>query len=122
MLTALVKGYYVAMAVHDGAEACRLMNPTLAAAIPEDYGAGAGPPYAHGTTCALVMSKIFRHVYQGRAPGAVRVEKITGYLLFEREGVVRTRSVLYDDGEITVSRPNAASSWRIGSLIERKAP
>jgi hypothetical protein len=60
-IAALVKRYYAAAAAANGARACPLIYSLFAEAIPEDYGRGAGPAYSRGNTCAVVMSKLFKH-------------------------------------------------------------
>jgi hypothetical protein len=59
-VTALVKRYYAAGAAGDGAAACHLIYSTLAESVPEDYGRPPGPPSLRGTTCAVVISKMFK--------------------------------------------------------------
>jgi hypothetical protein len=58
-ITTLVKRYYTAAAAANGAEACLLMYSLLAEEIPEEYGEPPGQPALRGSTCAVVMSKIF---------------------------------------------------------------
>jgi hypothetical protein len=108
------------MANHDGRKGCALMNPTLEAAIAEDYGQPPGPLYARGKTCRVVLTKIFNHTYPGRPADAV-ASRITGFLLFANEGYVYVRSRVNPHGEITVSRSHPGGRWRIGSLIGREA-
>ncbi len=58
----LITRYYAAAATADGATACSLFSPVFRHAVPEDYGAGAGPPYLRGyKTCAGVLSQVFVH-------------------------------------------------------------
>jgi hypothetical protein len=59
-ITSTVKRYLVAAAAADGTAACRLLNPVLAEAIPEDYGHATGAPALRGNTCSIVMSKLFK--------------------------------------------------------------
>jgi hypothetical protein len=58
----LIKRYYKAIAADDATEACRMIYPVLAKAIPEDYGQAPGPAYARGKTCPVVLSKIVKHL------------------------------------------------------------
>jgi hypothetical protein len=62
--TALVKRYYAAAAVGDGAAACPLIHSVMAESIPEDYGQSSGSPFMRGKTCAVVMSKLFKHLHK----------------------------------------------------------
>jgi hypothetical protein len=56
-ITALLTHYYAAAAKEDGAKACPLIHSLIAETIPEDYGQ---TPALRGTTCAVVMSKLFK--------------------------------------------------------------
>ncbi len=59
----LVGRYFAAATARDGAAACRLMYIPMSESVAEDYGALAGSPYMRGTTCAAVMSGLFRHLH-----------------------------------------------------------
>jgi hypothetical protein len=72
---ALVKRYYAAAAAGNGPRACSLIDSLFARSIPEDYGKGAGPAYARGNTCAVVMSKLFEHDHS-KLPAAIVVTGI----------------------------------------------
>lgn len=77
-LEGIVTRYFAAAAKGDGATGCMLIDAQFVKAIPEDYGSGAGPAYARGKTCPVVLSAIFRHAHaelSGRARiTAVRVQ------------------------------------------------
>jgi hypothetical protein len=60
----MFRRYQAAAAASDGARACSLLFSLYAEAIPEDYGHVSSLPYAHGPTCAVVMSKIFKHEHR----------------------------------------------------------
>jgi hypothetical protein len=59
----VVDHYYAAAIADDGVRGCSLMYSVFANNVPLDYGSGAGPPYSRGSTCAVVMTKIFRHFH-----------------------------------------------------------
>jgi hypothetical protein len=64
-VTIAVKRYYAAAAAQDATEACRLMDPAYASALPEDYGGGPGPAYLRGAkTCAAVLSLVFKRAHR----------------------------------------------------------
>jgi hypothetical protein len=72
-VTAAVKRYYAAAAVHDGATACSLILLSIASSVPETYAQRAGPPYLRGgKTCQAVMTKLFRHLHS-RLAGTIEV-------------------------------------------------
>jgi hypothetical protein len=56
----LVARYYAAAAAGDGLRGCSLISPTLARSVPQTLGHLPGPPYLHGTSCAEVMTKLYR--------------------------------------------------------------
>lgn len=57
-----VERYYATVAAGDATKACEMIYPTLANALPEDYGTSPpGPPDLKGKTCAAVMTKLFEH-------------------------------------------------------------
>jgi hypothetical protein len=62
-LKGIVTRYFAAAAKGDGATGCSLTDANFVKAIPEDYGSGAGPAYARGKTCPVVLSAIFDHVH-----------------------------------------------------------
>lgn len=61
-LVALVDRYYTAASAGDGSTACSILDPALAASIPQSYGGITAPPYTRGAkTCAEVMTLLFGH-------------------------------------------------------------
>jgi hypothetical protein len=56
-ITSLVSAYYAAGAAEDGAKACTLLMPFVAESVVESIG---HTRELKGTTCATVMSKLFR--------------------------------------------------------------
>jgi hypothetical protein len=116
-ITALVKRYYVAAAADNGAEACGMMYSILAESIPETYGRPPGPPELRGKTCAVVMSKLFKHV-AGQPPPVLAATKVTGmHLVGVRKGLVELHSTAMSIGEIEVERERGV--WKIAGLIGR---
>jgi hypothetical protein len=59
-VTALVWRYYMAAEAGDGAKACTMIYSIFAEEIPEVHGEPPGPPALRGSTCAAVMSKLFK--------------------------------------------------------------
>jgi hypothetical protein len=57
-ITTLVRHYFSAAAVEDGARACALITPFFAETVVEQYG---HTPELRGKTCAAVMSKLFKN-------------------------------------------------------------
>jgi hypothetical protein len=87
LIVALVRRYFAAAAVDDGARACRMIDKGLAKAVPLDYGK-LGPSYLHGgKTCAAVLARLFKHDRR-RLVAEARQLKVTGVRLEGGEGFV----------------------------------
>jgi hypothetical protein len=71
-LATLARRYFAAARAGDGPRACSMIAPTFVKAIPEDFGKAPGPVYLRGTRCAVIMSKLFKHVHD-RLTGAVQI-------------------------------------------------
>jgi hypothetical protein len=111
-VAAVVKRYYAAAAVGDGATACSMILPTLAKAIPEDYARPTGPVYLRGgKTCRAVMSRLFKH-FHDKLAGAIEVTgvRVEGNLALALLGS-RTRPA----SEMSVERIGGA--WKIALLL-----
>lgn len=110
-IASLVERYYAAAAKSDGTTACALLYSTFEAAIAEDYGQVPGPSYARGTTCPVVISKIFQHMHATLAGAItvtdVRVRGLKARALFG--------SATAPAGVILVRRERGV--WKIGELV-----
>ncbi len=60
---ALLRRYFEAAKTGDGAAACRLMYSSMSESMVEDYGSLGGSPYMRASTCAGVMSGLFKHLH-----------------------------------------------------------
>jgi hypothetical protein len=114
----LVERYYRDAATDDGADACRLLLPQLAASIVEDYGEGGGASYLHGHSCREVMAKVFRHV-PGQPAAMLAAVRVTGVRAQGDAGFVLLRSPAMPHGEVAVRR--SGRGWRLVALIGREA-
>jgi hypothetical protein len=115
-IIALVKRYYSDVVAGNGAAACSLLSPSLARAVPEDYGQAPGPPALRGKTCATVLSKLSSNV-SGQPAAVLAATKITGVRLRGGQGFVQLSSSAMPTGELAVER--RAGSWRVEVLIGR---
>jgi hypothetical protein len=115
-VTRLVKRYYAAAGRGDGAAACLVIYSTLAATIPEDYGQSPGPSYARGKTCAVVMSKLFKHAHSQM----VAPVQVTGVRVKGKEGYVLLGSTSIPAGYIAVKREGR--TWKITMLLGGPLP
>jgi hypothetical protein len=113
---ALDTRYSGAAAASDGARACPLIYSTFEEAIPEDYGQPPGPAYARGKTCAVVMSKLFKHAHSQLAGGF----EVTGVRVKGGEARVLLGSRTVPAGFVTVRRERGA--WKIEALLGEPLP
>jgi hypothetical protein len=118
-ITALVKRYYAAAVADDGAKACTLIYSLYEEAIAEDYGRSPpGPPGLSGNTCAVVMTKLFKHV-PGQPPAVLATTEVTGVRVKGKDGIVQLHSKAIPRGEIAVRRE--LGSWKVLAMIGKKA-
>ena len=116
VLRALVKRYYAAAALGDGAQACSMLYLQLYESVPEDYGENAGPSALRGKTCAVVMSKLFK-LHRGELVrgvptlhiDAVRVQGNRGLILLNYRGTAQHD--LFAHYEL--------SAWKIDSMLDK---
>jgi hypothetical protein len=113
-IVTLIDDYYAAAASDDGARACSMIYSIFEEAIAEDYGQPPGPADLRGKTCAVVMSKFFKHI--PHQPSAIlALTRITGIRLKGRRGFVQLTSSAMPTGEIRIEREH--QFWKIDSLI-----
>ncbi|MGH2879519.1 MAG: hypothetical protein ACRDK4_07945 [Solirubrobacteraceae bacterium] len=115
-IAALVKRYYAAAAAANGARACSLVYSLFAEAIPEDYGRGAGPAYSRGDTCAVVLSKLFKHDH-AQIPTSIVVSavRIDGG---QARALIGSKTA--PAGYLTVRRERG--DWKIDNLLAVQLP
>jgi hypothetical protein len=111
-ITALVERYYAAAAADDGVKACPLIHPTIAKAIPEDYGKG--NPSLRGDTCRAVMEKYFRQL-PGQPIANLATTKVIGVRIEGGSGYAQLSSREIPTGVIAVKRYHGI--WKVYSLI-----
>jgi hypothetical protein len=118
-IAALVVRYFALAAAEDGAAACPMVLPSLANGVPEEFGRSPSPPYMRGTTCAVVLSKLFRlnhrQVAVERATlkiADVRVDHDRGFALLRFKGLPNRFM------PVTL----VAGAWKMGGLLEEELP
>ena len=117
-ITALVKRYYAAAAADDGVTACRLLDPTLARAVSNDYGGPTGSPETRGETCPVVLAKLLEHD-PGEPFADLGTTRVTGVRLNPNgsEAFVQLSSRDMPTGEIFVQRKG--QGWQVGVPLGR---
>jgi hypothetical protein len=115
-LTAVVRRYSDAAAAGDGATACSLIAPTVARALPEDYGQG-GAPYLRGAaSCQAVMSRLFTHSHN-ELTGAIEV---TGVRVDGNRAYVLLGSGTRVASYVTLVREGGA--WKMDVMVGAPLP
>jgi hypothetical protein len=120
-VTALIKRYYAAAAVGDGAKACSMMYVTFAEAVAEDYGQGsAGDSYLRqGKTCPAVMALLFKH-YHGQLAAELPILEVTRVRLDRHHGLAVLSFGTMPERQIPVRRERRA--WKIGAVLDSELP
>lgn len=119
-ITVLVKRYYALADAENGAAACPMIYSTLEEAVPEDYGQSPpGPSYARGTSCAAVLTLIFKHYHSQIALEHPRL-KVARVRLIEHHGIAILHFGTMPEREISVARER--HTWKLGSLFDSEIP
>jgi hypothetical protein len=119
-VTELVKSYYAMAAAGNGVKACTLLDSSLAADAPEDYGRVPGPAYLRGaTTCPAVMAKLFRHSRAQLAAKTATLE-VTSIRVSGNHGFALLSFGKMPERDITVRREH--HRWKIGMLLDEELP
>jgi hypothetical protein len=113
---ALVKRYVATAAANDGASACSLIYSLFAEEIPETYGLPpTGSPALHGTTCAVVMTKLFKLHHSQLAAEAATVE-VVGVRVNGNRGLALLHFRGIPARSIDVHRERGV--WKINALLD----
>ncbi len=118
-VAALVRRYYAAAAVDDGAKACALIYSIFKESIPEDYGQSPGPPGLRGKTCATVMTKLFKQRHSRRVSDLAAL-RVTGVRVRGRKGFALL--ALSTPGKRYISLEREHGTWRIDALVDVAVP
>jgi hypothetical protein len=114
-IASLVKRYFVLANAGDGATACSMIVSSIARSVPEDLGGPAGPLYARGTTCAVVLSKAFEHYHRQIAAHAATLE-IADIRVKRGAGVAVLAFKKLPGREIHVAREGGV--WKIEAILD----
>lgn len=116
-ITTVVNRYYAVAAGDDGAAACSLLLPSLAAATPLDYGGSAGPAYLRGgKTCPEILTRLFKYAHAQLA-GSIAV---TGMRATRNQAYVLLHSATLPYPYITVEKYHG--TWKVTDLIGATQP
>jgi hypothetical protein len=120
-IAALIKRYYAAAAVGDGAMACSMLSPTLASSVAEDYGPrSAGPPYLHaGTSCPTLTTLLFRH-FRSRIAAEIPLLEVRRVRIHQHQGLALLSFGRLPERQIPVAHEEG--SWKIDALLDSELP
>jgi hypothetical protein len=115
-ITALIKRYYAAAYAENGAQACTMLYSTLEEVVPQDYGQSPpGQPYMRGTTCAAVLTLLFKHDHPQLALEHPRLE-VAHVRLMEHHGIVILSFGKLPIRQIPVAREG--HTWKLSALLD----
>jgi hypothetical protein len=112
---ALVKRYYTAAAASDGTKACSLIYSIFAEEIPEVYGEPPGPSALRGSTCAAVMSKLFKQNHHQLVVDLAEL-KVTDVRVKRHHALALLSFKAMPPRDIRVHRERRA--WKIDELLD----
>lgn len=115
----LVKRYYADAAAGDGARGCMLLDTLFAESIPEDYGQPPGPPALRGSTCAIVLTKLFVQRRQ-QLVAMSRSLRVTDVRVDGRQGRAFVGFQSQPAGYVQIRRE--AGRWKIRDLLSIPLP
>ncbi|HEU0249329.1 MAG TPA: hypothetical protein VFR48_01265 [Solirubrobacteraceae bacterium] len=79
-IATVVSKFYSAAVQQDGAAACAMLAPSLARTVVGTYGGAAGPVYMRGSTCKVVMTRLFTHAHAELvAPVQILAVRVSGH-------------------------------------------
>jgi hypothetical protein len=119
-VTAIVKRYLAAAAAEDGATACSLIISNLAKLIPKNYGRPQDSSYMLGKTCAMVMSKLFKHFHQELVTQAAGLEVTSVRVRGNNADALLAFRTMPELWYMTAEREGVV--WKINELIDAKFP
>lgn len=116
-ISGVVRMYYAAASAGDGSAACGLLLPSFASSLPESYGGPGGPSYLRGgSTCAAIMSGLFR-TFRSELGEAITVVEVR--VAGDRAQVVigsrRMRAS-------SISLARAGGAWKVADIIGQPLP
>jgi len=115
VIRALVKRYFAAVAANDGQRACALLYSPIARSVPEDDGKSPpAPPEQRGTTCAAVMSLMFKY-RRGQPTADVTAIEVTHVRIEGSEAIALLHSKTLALGEISAFHNKGG--WQIGQFL-----
>jgi hypothetical protein len=120
-ITALVKRYYAAALAENGARGCALLYSTIAEAAPEDDSREPGTPayMQHLTTCAQVLTALFKHYHPQLAAELPKLQ-VTRVRLEEHHGWAFLSFGTLPERRISVQRERHV--WKMSQILDEELP
>jgi hypothetical protein len=114
-ISRLLRRYFAAATAANGAAGCSLIAARLTGSIVESYGGSSGMAYARGTSCAMVMGKVFAHYHRQLSAHeralrrvAARIERDEGLATLSFGGLPKR--------QIRVAREGGV--WKVDALLD----
>ena len=115
LVIGLVKRYYAAAIAGNGGKGCSLIYSLLAEEVPEEYGEPPGPIRLRGSTCSMVMSKLFKQEHKHFAVEASTL-KVVAVRLRRSRGLAILSFGATPPRDIAVHRE--FGRWKIDELLD----
>jgi hypothetical protein len=109
-IVSLIRRYYEAAVIGDGARACSMLDPLVIETVLEEHRRGKGPGWLQGSTCKQVMSKLFaqRHHELAEDVASFRVSVVQ---LHGRRGLVLLPFAVTREVEVIMRRDQGV--WKM---------
>ena len=118
VIVSLLKRYYAVAAAGDGAKACSMLDPLVAEEIVEEHHNGKGPSSLRGSTCAQIISKLFKRHHRELAKDVAEF-RVTTMELRGNRGLVLMPYSTANETQVIVRRDNGV--WRMDEPIDNGA-
>jgi hypothetical protein len=114
-VTKLIRSYLAAATTGDTAQACALLDRTLATGLAED-----GPSPNSGTDCAAAVTPLFKQQQQQLSSDDAATIVVTAVLVKGNVGLAVLGFEAVPEGDILLEREDGR--WRIGALLPSTIP
>lgn len=119
-IASLARHYYSVEATENGEAACSMLYSVYEEAVVEDYGTSPpGPAYARGSTCAAVLTAIFKHFHDQITERLSELE-VSAVRVHEGQAVAILGFGSRAERELQLKREG--KTWKVMALIDNELP